>query len=85
MDLIDYKNKIYEAIKSLNENPSFNTLGKVEAMINTYSDSYKDEYYHRPSCAEFRAAYSKEALKLLEAFNDLLFTEALEYLGYQRR
>lgn len=82
MELREYKAKIYEAIKELNENPSFEKLGRVESMIDFYSDCYKDEYYHRPSCAEFRYAYEGEAMELFEKWHDLSWDEQLKYMGY---
>ncbi len=82
MELHEYKQKIYEQIRTLNSEPSFENLGKVESMINYYSDWYKDEYYHRPSCAEFRYAYNEKAMELFEKWHDLSWDEQLKYMGY---
>ena len=84
MELHEYKAKILEAIKELNNNPSFENLGTVESMIDFYSDCYKDECGIRPrnDIGYFRSLYNEEAQGLFAKWDDLPWEDHLRYMGY---
>lgn len=85
MNLTEYKEKIIDAIKELNAKPSFENLGKVESMIDFYSDVYKDEYYIRPrnDIGYFRSLYNDKVKDLFEKWDGLSYDEHLKYMGYK--
>lgn len=66
--LIEYKQKIFDEIKKVNDNPSKDGLDRVESMIDFYSDWYKDENGFRPrsDIGAFRQMYIPELLTILE-------------------
>ena len=85
MEINEYKEKIINTIKTeLNVTPSYETLGKVESMIDFYSDVYKDENGFRPRAdiGFFRSLYCEEAKTLCVFFDELPFEKQLQYLGY---
>ena len=84
MKLYEYKTKILAAIEKLNSSPSFENLGEVEAMIDFYSDIYKDECGIRPrnDIGYFRSLYNDEVKGLYTKWDDLSWDEHLKYMGY---
>lgn len=81
----EYREKIIQTIENeLNATPSYETLGKVESMIDFYSDIYKDENGFRPRAdiGFFRSLYCEEAKTLSVFFDELPLEKQMQYMGY---
>ena len=84
MTLEEYKKLIIDEINELNANPCYETLGKVESMIDFYSDIYKDENGFRPRAdiGFFRSLYCEEAKTISVFFDELPIEKQMQYMGY---
>jgi len=82
MTLEEYKKLIIDEINELNANPCFETLAKVEASIDFYSDWYKDENFIRPrnDIGYFRSLYSDEAREVVDKFEKLDWQLQVQYM-----
>ena len=78
----ELREKIIEAIRELNSNPCFETLARVESMIDSYSDWYKDDNGVRPrwDILYFRSSYSARAKEVAQEFEKLSWDEQLSYM-----
>ena len=71
-------------IEEVNTNPTMENIGKFEAMLEFYSDIFKDKYGFRPRTQinEFKKALNQKASELDRAFFDLDYSERLKLMGY---
>ena len=78
------ENQLNALVEEVNTNPTMENVGKFEAMLEFYSDIFKDTYGFRPRTQinGFKKALNQKASELDHAFFDLDYSEQLKLMGY---